>query len=77
MKLISGADILKLGEAMASLKRMGDMMDPKRREAAVRAGCTAADLHLRCTYPECGCKDFPKGVEAAIIAWEHFEPAKE
>jgi hypothetical protein len=48
-----------------------------RKNAAVRAGCEAADVHLRCTYPDCGCKDFPKGVEAAILAWANHNDSKE
>jgi hypothetical protein len=74
MKLVSGTDILKLGEAMASLRRMGEMCDPEKLNAAVRAGCTAADINLQCRYPDCKCKGFPKGVQATIIAWEHYEP---
>ena len=74
MKLIKGPDILALGEAMASLKRVGQMCDPKRREAAIKAGCMAADAHLVCSYPECKCRQIPAAVEAAIIAWEHHAP---
>lgn len=49
----------------------------ERKNAAVRAGCSAAEIHLRCTYPDCACKDFPKGVEAAIIAWDNSRPGEE
>ncbi len=34
----------------------------------IRAGCTAMDVHLRCTYPECACKKLPVGIRAAITA---------
>lgn len=37
-------------------------------EAAVRAGCTAMDVHLRCTHPDCACKGLPVGIRAALIA---------
>lgn len=36
---------------------------------AVRAGCNAADRHLRCSYPDCGCPTFPRAIKAAIAAW--------
>ena len=39
-------------------------------EKAVRAGCTAADIHLMCSYPTCGCKATPKIATAALAAWE-------
>lgn len=35
-------------------------------EAAVRIACNTADLHLTCSYPQCKCKAFPKGVQAAV-----------
>ena len=35
---------------------------------AIRAGCNGADLHLHCTYPECGCKTTPGMIKAAIAA---------
>lgn len=37
--------------------------------AAIHAGCTAADIHLRCSYPDCNCKQMPKAIEAAIMAY--------
>lgn len=37
---------------------------------AVRAGCSAADVHLMCSYPKCACRNMPAAVEAAIGAWE-------
>jgi len=46
----------------------------ERKNTAVRAGCDAAGIHLRCSYPDCTCKDFPKGVEAAILSWEAQRP---
>lgn len=37
-------------------------------DAAVHAGCTAADIHLSCSFPHCSCKQMPKAVPAAIRA---------
>ena len=37
---------------------------------AVRAGCTAADVHLMCSYPGCACKQLPVAIIAAIRAWD-------
>ena len=37
-------------------------------EAAIRVGCTAADIHLRCSYPSCACKQIPAAIKAAIAA---------
>lgn len=34
--------------------------------SAIRAGCTAADLHIQCSYPDCTCRNTPKIVRAAI-----------
>ncbi len=36
-------------------------------EAAVRIGCTAADIHLTCSYPECTCKQIPSAVRAVMM----------
>ncbi len=36
---------------------------------SVRAGCSAADVHLMCSYPKCRCRQMPAAVEAAIRAW--------
>ena len=33
---------------------------------AVRAACTAGDLHLACSYPQCACKIVPKQIAAAL-----------
>lgn len=35
-------------------------------ERAVRAGCTAADVHLKCSYPDCACKQIPAAIRAAL-----------
>lgn len=32
---------------------------------AIRAACEAADIHLACAYPECGCVKLPAAVTAA------------
>lgn len=77
MKLIRGSDILALGEAMAGLKRMANLFDPEKMNEAIRAGCTAADVHLTCSYPECFCKQIPTAVKAAIEKWEQREPQTE
>lgn len=37
-------------------------------ERSVRAGCDAVDPHLRCSFPECGCKSNPRIVRAALAA---------
>jgi hypothetical protein len=36
---------------------------------AVRAGCDAADVHLRCSYPDCVCRHMPAAIRAAIAAF--------
>jgi hypothetical protein len=43
-------------------------MDATHVEAAIRAGCTAADVHLACTYPACSCKQVPDAVRAALAS---------
>lgn len=42
--------------------------------AAVQAGCNAADLHLKCSYPSCACKQTPLIVLAATkqLAADHL-----
>lgn len=37
--------------------------------AAIRAGCSAADLHLECSYPTCMCKNTPTIVRAALAEY--------
>jgi hypothetical protein len=39
---------------------------------AVKAGCSAAERHLRCSYPECGCKQTPQIVLAAVNSWDEI-----
>jgi hypothetical protein len=34
--------------------------------SAVRVGCRAADVHLTCSYPSCGCKQIPAAVIAGV-----------
>lgn len=34
--------------------------------AAVVAGCERGDTHLRCSYPDCTCKNIPKIIAAAF-----------
>ena len=36
------------------------------RMAAIRAGCSAADIHLKCSYPDCSCETTPREIDAAI-----------
>ena len=43
---------------------------PGRFNEAVRAGCTAADLHLTCSFPACKCRNTPQIVQGAIDKWE-------
>lgn len=44
---------------------------PERLWPAVRAGCSAADVHLMCSYPQCRCTKMPAAIEAAISAYCH------
>lgn len=41
-------------------------INSSKMQEAIRVGCTAADVHLRCSYPDCSCKQIPKAVEAAV-----------
>ena len=44
-----------------------------RRERIIKAivaRCTAADIHLECSYPSCRCMQMPTAIEAAIKAYE-------
>jgi len=34
--------------------------------AAIRCGCTAADQHMMCAYPDCTCSVVPNAIKAAI-----------
>lgn len=70
MKLIKGSDLLAIGESVAALGRLAKRMDPETFKRAVVAGCTAADMHLTCSYPECKCKKIPVAIKAAIAEWE-------
>lgn len=57
----------------APRKSLEPVEDRWRIIAAIRAGCTAADIHLACSYPDCNCKQMPKAVEAAIRTYEGGE----
>lgn len=35
-------------------------------ERAVRVACQTADIHLTCSYPNCGCGKFPPAIRAVI-----------
>lgn len=35
---------------------------------AVKAGCAAANIHLRCSFPDCSCKQMPSAILAALDA---------
>lgn len=48
---------------------------PERLWSAVRAGCSAADIHLMCSYPKCACRKMPLAIEAAIDKWEALRHA--
>ena len=39
---------------------------PSALEVAIQAGCAAADVHLTCSYPECGCKQIPTAIAVAV-----------
>jgi hypothetical protein len=45
-------------------------------EAAIIAGCNAADIHLVCSYPDCQCKNTPAIVRHALRAAEDFRKAE-
>lgn len=38
-------------------------------QMAIRAGCSAAEIHLMCSYPQCGCKSTPIIVRAALAEY--------
>lgn len=50
------------------------IIDPAALDAAIRARCTTADIHLRCTWPDCGCKTPRAPMEAAIRAYFAVAP---
>lgn len=41
---------------------------PTSEEEAIRVGCTAADVHLTCGYPECTCSQIPHAIRA-VLRW--------
>jgi len=46
------------------------LLDAKRMTCVIRAGCTEAEVHLMCSYPDCSCKQLPVAVKTAIRLWE-------
>src|SRR6185437_12099230 len=44
-------------------------LDQKALDDAIRARCTTADVHLMCTWPDCGCKTPEAPMRAAITAY--------
>lgn len=34
--------------------------------SAIRIGCAASDIHLRCSYPDCKCVHLPAAIKAAV-----------
>lgn len=38
------------------------------REFAVKRACSAADIHLMCSFPRCTCKQIPAAVDALLAA---------
>lgn len=44
---------------------------------ATRAGCTAADVHLTCSYPTCSCRSMAPATAAAVVAFLRSLPAKD
>jgi hypothetical protein len=48
---------------------MTSSLDRAALDAAIRARCTTADAHLRCTWPDCGCKTPKAPMEAAVLAY--------
>lgn len=45
---------------------MTDRTQTTKMIAAIHVGCEAADVHLRCTYPDCSCRIVPAAVKAAM-----------
>lgn len=42
--------------------------DPTDEAAMIRVGCTAADIHLTCAYPDCSCVVTPTAIRAVLAA---------
>jgi hypothetical protein len=42
----------------------------RRMQDAIRVGCNESDVHLACTYPDCGCRHMPIAIRAAVERWE-------
>lgn len=38
----------------------------EKMKQAIRIGCTAADIHLTCSWPDCSCTELPKAIQAAV-----------
>lgn len=51
-----------------------EAQQPERMKSAIRAGCTAANIHLGCSYPDCRCKHTPIIAREAIAAWMRLPP---
>lgn len=70
----AGGMVSLVGERMAALLRDIDRLLahcrallPKDVEAtAIRAGCSATDMHIVCLYPECRCKIIPAATRAIL-----------
>ena len=55
-----------LTKEQQELKVMIDQAEEAAMVNAIRSGCSAADFHLACSYPQCKCKQTPTVVRAAI-----------
>lgn len=50
---------------MTDLLELAERVDVER---VVKTGCTAAEVHLTCSYPTCKCKAIPIAIRAALAA---------
>lgn len=38
----------------------------RKMTEAIQIGCTASEIHLRCSYPDCTCTKIPAAINAAV-----------
>ena len=68
--MTDATNILELAEDSVIAGRRADMLYSEKLNIAIRAGCSAADIHLVCSYPDCRCKQTPRMVKAVLASWE-------
>jgi len=61
------------GDTALMVKTEQERVDRARIRRAIVAGCTAADVHLECSYPSCRCTQMPRAIEAAIRSYQLTE----